>query len=410
MRALALALLLHNINALSTATLTPPKLATASTPTLALPFAELSELVGGKGRARSIWDAVRSGQEPLDADAPTTIGARRVLEASGLTAFVPAALEHADEAADGTTKLLVRLADGLAVEAVLIPHAHLPRTTLCISSQVGCDQGCRFCATARMGLVRNLTPDEILAQFVIASRVASQSTRMPPLTNIVFMGMGDAGRNAMNVKTAATSLIDGEKFRMARSKITISTVGPSPDCFRELSDADGMLAWSVHAADDALRKQLVPSAQYTVDELRTGLLDALKPRPARQRTLMLAATLIAGVNDSPEDARQLAAFVSPIVDVAQKVNVDLIPVNPTDHAPEFVRPSDEALELFRDAIREVEPRVHVALRVTRGDDKTAACGQLHIQRKSLSEARAVAAAAVEAGETPRLVLRRKVDR
>ena len=136
----------------------------------------------------------------------------------------------------------------------------------------------------------------------------------------------------------------------------------------------------------------------------------LKPRPARQRTLMLAATLIQGVNDSPEDARKLAQFVSPIVDVAQKVNVDLIPVNPTDHAPAFLRPSDEALELFRDAIREVEPRVHVALRVTRGDDKTAACGQLHIQRKSLSEARAVAAAAVEAGETPRLVLRRKVDR
>ena len=172
-----------------------------------------------------------------------------------------------------------------------------------------------------------------------------------------------------------------------------------------------MLAWSVHAADDDLRKKLVPSAKYTVDELRTGLLDALKPRPARQRTLMLAATLIAGVNDSPEDARKLAAFVSPIVDVVQKVNVDLIPVNPTDHAPDFLRPSDAALELFRDAIREVEPRVHVALRVTRGDDKTAACGQLHIRRNSLSEARAAADAAVDAGDQqPRLVLRRKVDR
>ena len=145
MRALALALVLHNTNALSTATLAPPKTGHGLDPD---PRATLrraqSELVGGKGRARSIWDAVRSGQEPLDAAAPTTIGARRVLEASGLTAFVPAALEHADEAADGTTKLLVRLADGLAVEAVLIPHAHLPRTTLCISSQVGCDQGCRF--------------------------------------------------------------------------------------------------------------------------------------------------------------------------------------------------------------------------------------------------------------------------
>ena len=101
--------------------------------------------------------------------------------------------------------------------------------------------------------------------------------------------------------------------------------------------------------------------------------------------------------------------MSPIVDVAQKVNVDLIPVNPTDHAPDFLRPSDDALESFRDAIRQVEPRVHVALRVTRGDDKTAACGQLHIQRKSLSEARAAAESAVEAGEK-RLVLRRKRDR
>jgi len=373
------------------------RLDTASTATLAMPFDELSAFIGGKGRARTIWDAVRSGQEPLDAEAPTTTGARRVLEASGLTAFVPAALEHADKAADGTTKLLVRLADGLAVEAVLIPHGHLPRTTLCISSQVGCDQGCRFCATARMGLVRNLTPDEILAQFVIAQRVAAENEAMPPMTNIVFMGMGDAGRNAKNVKIAASSLIDGEKFRIARRKITISTVGPSPDCFRDLADADGMLAWSIHSADDVLRKQLVPSAQYSVDELRAGLIDALSLRPFRQRSLMLAATLIAGVNDSPEDARKLAAFVGPIVDVAEKVNIDLIPVNPTDHALDFKRPSDDALDAFRDAVRDIEPRVHIALRVTRGDDETAACGQLHIKhtRESLSTARATKRAEAE---------------
>jgi len=206
--------------------------------------------------------------------------------------------------------------------------------------------------------------------------------------------MGDAGRNAANVKIAASSLIDGKKFRMARRKITISTVGPSPDCFRELADADGMLAWSIHSADDVLRKQLVPSAQYSVDELRAGLIDALSLRPFRQRSLMLAATLIAGVNDSPEDARKLAAFVGPIVDVAEKVNIDLIPVNPTDHAPDFKRPSDDALDAFRDAVREIEPRVHIALRVTRGDDETAACGQLHIKhtRESLSTARATKSA------------------
>jgi len=211
---------------------------------------------------------------------------------------------------------------------------------------------------------------------------------MPPLTNIVFMGMGDAGINAANVKVAATTLVDREKFRMARSKITISTVGPSPDCFRELSDADGMLAWSVHSADDELRRKLVPSSKYTVAELREGLIDALAPRPARQRTLMLAATLIEGVNDAPADAKILAEFVGPIVDVAQKVNVDLIPVNPTDHQPDFRRPSDEALTAFVAAVKEVEPRVHVALRVQRGDDEAAACGQLLISRRELREAQA----------------------
>mmetsp|Transcript_28272 Transcript_28272/g.84651 ORF Transcript_28272/g.84651 Transcript_28272/m.84651 type:complete len:395 (+) Transcript_28272:237-1421(+) len=371
-----------------------PRIAAVAKPpsTLAMPFDELQALVGGKGRAKSIWDAVRGGMEPLHLDAPTTVGARRALLAAGLENFLPGSVDGPPAvAADGTTKLLVRLADGLAVEAVLIPHQRLPRTTLCISSQVGCDRGCTFCATARMGLVRNLTPDEICAQVVLARRVAAQDPNMPPLTNIVFMGMGDAGRNAANVKRAAAALIDGEKFRMARSKITISTVGPSPDCFRELSDADGMLAWSVHSADDALRKKLVPSSKHTVAELREGLLDALAPRPARQRTLMLAATLIQGVNDTPEDARTLAAFVSPIVDVAQKVNVDLIPVNPTSHAPDFRRPSDAALDAFVAAVKEVEPRVHVALRVQRGDDEAAACGQLLINRRELKAAQEEAA-------------------
>ncbi|KAH8055979.1 hypothetical protein JL722_7802 [Aureococcus anophagefferens] len=161
---------------------------------------------------------------------------------------------------------------------------------------------------------------------------------MPPLTNIVFMGMGDAGRNVDHVKAAATSLVDGDKFRMARSKITISTVGPSPEAFAALADADGMLAWSIHAADDEdLRRKLVPSSRHPLPELRRGLIDALEARPARRRTLMLAATLIRDVNDSDDDAAKLAEFIGPIVDAAGKCN--------------------------------------------RGDDESAACGQLLVSRK-----------------------------
>ena len=132
---------------------------------------------------------------------------------------------------------------------------------------------------------------------------------------------------------------------------------------------------------DALRRKLVPSANYTVAELRDGLIAALEGRSARRRTLMLAATLIAGVNDSDEDARTLAAFVGPLVDAAQKVNVDLIPVNPTSHAPDYARPSDARPTAYAAALKAVEPRVHCALRIQRGDDESAACGQLAVDRR-----------------------------
>ena len=380
-RSLALLASASALSATVPRTAAPPGIEVHGRPssTLALPFPELKELVGGAGRARSVWDAVRAGEEPLDSDL-VTIGARRALIACGATRFVPATLAETHVAKDGTTKLLVRLADGLAVEAVLIPHPTRPRTTLCVSSQVGCDRGCRFCATARMGLVRQLTADEILAQFAIAAKVARESDAMPPLTNIVFMGMGDAGRNVDHVKAAATSLVDGDKFRMARSKITISTVGPSPEAFAALADADGMLAWSIHAADEGLRRKLVPSSRHPLPELRRGLIDALEARPARRRTLMLAATLIRDVNDSDDDAAKLAEFIGPIVDAAGKCNVDLIPCNPTDHT-DFESPSTERVLAYAAKIRELEPRVHVATRLQRGDDESAACGQLLVSRK-----------------------------
>lgn len=349
--------------------------------TLSLAMDDLADVVGGRGRARSIWDAIRLGIEPLSAESGLTLKTREALARAGIVdKFVPARIEgEPQRAADGTTKLLVRLDDGLAVETVIIPHLRLPRTTLCVSTQVGCDRGCAFCATARMGLIRNLRGDEIAAQFFHAARyVASGVLDCAPLSNVVFMGLGDAGRNAANAALAAAVLTDQAKFGLAKSKVTVSTVGPSPECFHTLSEAPAMLAWSVHSADDSLRKKLVPThGAYTVLELRDALVDALARRPTvRSRTLMIAATLIAGINDADDDAAELATFVGPLVDVSQKLNVDLIPVNPTDHAPHFRRPSDERLAAFADVVRAVEPRVHVALRIQRGDDKSAACGQL----------------------------------
>lgn len=339
-------------------------------PTLGLPFDKLTRLVGGSGRAKSVWDAVRAGYEPLSREAQLTRHTRTALQ-QHCSRFVPAWLDEAHTARDGTTKLLIRLADGLAVEAVVIPHLSLPRTTLCVSTQVGCDRGCSFCATGQMGLVRDLTADEIAAQYFIGSRFAT-------ISNVVFMGMGDAGCNARNSAEAAAILTDDSRFKLAKSKVTVSTVGPSPQCFKLLARAPCMLAWSLHSADDELRRQLVPThTRFTVEELRQGLMDALQQREGvRTRTLMVAATLIDGVNDSVEDATSLATFVKPLVDVAVKVNIDLIPVNPVPHAPHFKPPTDENLNAFCATLRSVEPRAHVAVRVQRGDDKAAACGQL----------------------------------
>ncbi|KAJ1462519.1 hypothetical protein M885DRAFT_505429 [Pelagophyceae sp. CCMP2097] len=359
--------------------------------TLALPLADLATLVGGSGRAKSIWEALMSQTEPLSPDSALSRHTRSAL--AHVESFVPAVLDALpDRSADGTTKILVKFRDGAQVEAVLIPHLSLNRTTLCISTQVGCDRGCTFCATARMGLVRNLDADEILAQVYLARGVAKQCADlglgMAPLTNIVFMGMGDAGRNSGNVRRAVEALADRLKFSFAQSKITMSTVGPSPEAFADLAKAPGMLAWSVHSADDVLRKQLVPThGPYTVIQLRNGLVRALSGRASRGRTCMIAATLIAGINDSDEDAEKLARFVGPIVDVAGKLSVDLIPCNPTDHAPHFHRPSKERLDAFAAKIREIEPRAHVACRLTRGDEGKAACGQLLVsrQRKQLRE-------------------------
>jgi len=298
-----------------------------------------------------------------------------------LSSFTPGGIEksignisHVSRAKDGTSKILAKLAlDELEVETVIIPWKE--RSTLCISSQVGCRQGCNFCATGRMGLLRSLSVDEILVQVFLAQKVC-RVLDIFPVDGIVFMGMDEPADNAASVVKAAEILTNGEAgFGLAQTKVTISTVGPTPEAFGILGKAPAALAWSVHASKDRLRKNLVPTTKFSMNELRKGYLDALLQRPIKLRTSMIEIALIDGVNDSPDDAEHLADFVLQIMkDVpGAKIIVNVIPFNDIPGSL-FGKPSDDALYSFTNKLR--TKGIKSRIRQTRGDDESAACGQL----------------------------------
>jgi 23S rRNA (adenine2503-C2)-methyltransferase len=178
-----------------------------------------------------------------------------------------------------------------------------------------------------------------------------------------------------SVVEATKIMTTRELFQLSASRVTVSTVGPSPDAFKAFSEAPCVIAWSVHAANDELRKQLVPTTKHSMSELRQGLIDALLARPMNGRTTMLEIALMQGVNDSLKEADELAAFTQVIIDSVPgcKVMVNLIPFNDIGHG-EFEKPKDEDVVAFRKRLQSYGIFAHT--RATRGDDKTAACGQL----------------------------------
>jgi 23S rRNA (adenine2503-C2)-methyltransferase len=180
------------------------------------------------------------------------------------------------------------------------------------------------------------------------------------------------------VGEAVAALTCRNKFSMASSKITISTVGPSPESFATLSAMPGTLAWSLHSADDKIRKKLVPSTRHTTVQLRDGLVKALKSRKAiRTRTIMIALTLIDGINDTEEDAIKLTDFIKPMLGDVPKIAIDLIPYNDIS-VPEFKKPSREKVNAFQRVVREAG--YFCTVRVTRGEDESSACGMLATKR------------------------------
>ncbi|MFH1982412.1 MAG: 23S rRNA (adenine(2503)-C(2))-methyltransferase RlmN [Pseudomonadota bacterium] len=275
--------------------------------------------------------------------------------------------EIVDEGAvDGVVKFITRLADGEEIESVLLPMK--THRTLCVSSQVGCRMGCRFCETAKMGLRRQLSVAEIVGQVFNARRRYGENIR-----NVVFMGMGEPFDNFDTVVQAIRVLNDQRGLDIALKFITVSTVG-RVDGIRRLA-ALGMpllkLAVSLNAARDDLRSHLMPVNRSVP---LAALQRALVEYPMRSDyTLMVGYVLIPGVNDTPEDAVALADFVAPL-----PVKVNLIAFNPGTSAP-YRAPDDDEITAFRNRL--IAARVQVQPRPPRGRDLMAACGQLGALRR-----------------------------
>eukprot|EP00191_Tetraselmis_sp_GSL018_P013164 CAMPEP_0177589028 /NCGR_PEP_ID=MMETSP0419_2-20121207/6564_1 /TAXON_ID=582737 /ORGANISM="Tetraselmis sp., Strain GSL018" /LENGTH=431 /DNA_ID=CAMNT_0019079313 /DNA_START=236 /DNA_END=1532 /DNA_ORIENTATION=- len=270
------------------------------------------------------------------------------------------------ESPDGTVKLLLKLHDGRVVEAVGIPpekDAKGPqRLTACISSQVGCPMRCTFCATGKGGFARNLMPHEIIDQVLHIQEYFGKR-----VSNIVFMGMGEPMLNLPSVMSAHGFI--NKTLGIGARHITISTVGV-PNTMRKLADYDtqATLAISLHAPTQSLRETLVPSARaYPLEAI---MHDAEAYFQATSRRVSFEYTLIDGVNATTEQAKQLAALIR-ARDMAAHVN--LIPWNPVDES-DFKRPSRNAVFRFKNTLEACN--ISASIRITRGLDAAAACGQL----------------------------------
>lgn len=263
---------------------------------------------------------------------------------------------------DGTAKFLFGLADGASVESVLIPETR--RLTLCISTQVGCGFGCAFCATALMGLRRNMTASEIVDQILEASRTLDGEQR---ITHIVLMGMGEPLANYAETTRALEIITDGEwGIGISPRRVTLSTVGLVPQIERLMAETRVNLAISLHAPTDKLRGELMPvNRKYSLKQL----LDCCRALPLpRRKRITFEYVLLCGVNDSEQDALDLVKLLR---DIPSKVNV--IPFNPHPGS-QFLRPSDAAIARFQSVLYDAGVQVNV--RRPRGDDIQAACGQL----------------------------------
>ena len=326
---------------------------------------ELIEFLGsfGKERYRSVqilrW-LYQKGAQSFDEMTNLSKRFRHELnQVSFISTFHPLRVE---QAWDGTKKFLFQLEDGNRIESVLIPDK--TRLTLCLSTQVGCAFGCRFCLTGKMGWKRDLKVSEILNQILAVRKMLSEKT---PITNIVLMGMGEPLANYKNTVKAIELMHHPDAFKFSSRRITLSTVGLLPELERLSKEKITFrLAISLNASDEETRNQLMPvNHRYPLKKI----LSLCKIFPLRPRTrITFEYVMVEGINDSPLDAKGLLRILKGI---PSKIN--LIPLNEASGIP-FKRPSEEKVIQFQEIL--MEGGLTAIVRTSKGREISAACGQL----------------------------------
>jgi 23S rRNA (adenine2503-C2)-methyltransferase len=287
--------------------------------------------------------------------------------------------EGLDSQLDGATKLVLRTNAGYAIESVIM-RTGTGRVALCVSSQIGCAAACGFCATGQMGIAKSLSAAEILDQVVLAGE--RMKTEGRTVRNIVFMGMGEPFHNEKAVYEAVSALLSPEMFHHPPSRLLISTVGiPNAmvRCARRFPEVN--LALSLHSVRPEVREKLIPlAAKYSLDDLRSAITNINR---IQTNTVMIEYLMLLGVNDSREDAHELAAWLTGL-----NVHVNLIPYNPIATAPHLRTTERPGRDAFAAILRDAG--FITTIRYSLGADIAAACGQLvqddnrRIARQALS--------------------------
>jgi len=313
-------------------------------------------------RAKQLLKWVHQKGE-LDFDKMSNFNKNLKIKMKEIAILSPPKLKKVFLSEDGTKKYLIQLDSGSSIEMVRIPEKK--RITLCISSQAGCALQCTFCATGAQGFEKNLSADEIIGQLWLANFHEKNDT---PITNVVFMGMGEPLLNFEPVITSADIMRNEFAYFLSKKRITISTSGLIPQINKLADRTDVSLAISLHAADDSLRDIIVPiNKKYPIK----NLLEACKNYLSTQkdsRHITIEYILIDGINDSIEHARGLSKILAGLT-----CKINLIPFNPFDGC-DYKRSKDKNIEVFRKHL--FNKGFITTLRVTRGDDIDGACGQL----------------------------------
>ncbi|PLW81340.1 23S rRNA (adenine(2503)-C(2))-methyltransferase RlmN [Kineobactrum sediminis] len=297
------------------------------------------------------------------------------------------------DSTDGTRKWAIRVAGGGLVEAVLIPEAG--RATLCVSSQVGCSLDCSFCSTGKQGFQRDLTAAEIIGQVWLAinSYDAFGAGNRRVVTNVVMMGMGEPLLNFDNVVAAMDLMLSDLGYGISKRRVTLSTSGVVPALDKLAKVSEVSLAISLHAANDTLRNELVPiNRKYPIAMLLESARNYIAAQIDTKRVVTIEYTLMAGINDQPDHARELVELLRGF-----PCKINLIPFNSFPQSG-YSRPSGNAVSRFWQVL--VDAGYIVTVRTTRGDDIDAACGQLVgqvVDRTRRSERYRQAAGQVEVG-------------